>query len=211
MLKNLKKVFYTAGCLVLTVLLLCGCDRESDLEITMQAEEIGTGTSEAENEQETEIKETESTEKAQEMIYVQVTGAVQIPGVYGLPTGSRVFEAVQKAGGMTGEAAPDSINQAVEVHDGDMIVLLTQEEWSRNQENSRAEELSDTGLSDDRVNINTATEEQLCTIPGIGETRARSIITYREQNGLFATIEEIKNVSGIKEGLFQKIKEKIKV
>lgn len=211
MRKNLKKAFYTAGCLVLTVLLLCGCDRESDLEITMQAEETGTGTSEAENEQETEIKETESTEKAQEMIYVQVTGAVQTPGVYELPTGSRVFEAVQKAGGMTGEAAPDSINQAVEVHDGDMIVLLTQEEWSRNQENSRAEELSDTGLSDGRVNINTATEEQLCTIPGIGETRARSIITYREQNGLFATIEEIKNVSGIKEGLFKKIKEKIKV
>lgn len=211
MRKNLKKAFYTAGCLVLTVLLLCGCDRESDLEITMQAEETGTGTSEAENEQETEIKETESTEKAQEMIYVQVTGAVQTPGVYELPTGSRVFEAVQKAGGMTGEAAPDSINQAVEVHDGDMIVLLTQEEWGRNQENSRAEELSDTGLSDGRVNINTATEEQLCTIPGIGETRARSIITYREQNGLFATIEEIKNVSGIKEGLFKKIKEKIKV
>lgn len=71
--------------------------------------------------------------------------------------------------------------------------------------------MPDTVLSDGRVNINTATAEQLCTIPGIGETRAQSIITYREQNGLFTTIEEIKNVSGIKEGLFQKIKEKIKV
>lgn len=210
MCKNFKKILYAMGCLVLTVFLLCGCDRESDLEITMQTEETGTEISEAGKRQET-VEEPESAEKAREMIYVQVTGAVQTPGVYEIPAGSRVFEAVQKAGGMTGEAAPDSINQAVEVHDGDMIVLPTQEEWNRTGESSRVEEVPDTVLSDGRVNINTATAEQLCTIPGIGETRAQSIITYREQNGLFTTIEEIKNVSGIKEGLFQKIKEKIKV
>lgn len=223
------------GCLVLTVLLLCGCAGSNDLQITTappSQETVGEAEAAAVSEAETEdeaysgagsgdapVSESPYGE-AETTIYVQVTGAVRFPGVYELPPGSRVFEAVQKAGGMTDHAAPESLNQALEVTDGQMIVLYTTAEWEAMQEDggalggengnvggAAAESVQDDG----RVNINTASLEELCTISGIGQSRAQSIITYREQNGAFGSIEEIMNVTGIKDGLFQKIKDKIKV
>lgn len=201
------------GCLLLTVLLLCGCRAESDLVITGGEPEIS----------ESEISDSEIPDSGQisvqeettDTIFVQVSGAVRSPGVYELPAGSRVFEAIQSAGGMTDDAAADSVNQAVEVSDGDMIVLCTLQEWE--QAKSQQAELIGGDLSgptqetDGRININTADVTQLCTIPGIGESRAQSIVTYREQNGAFGAVEDIMKVSGIKDGLFQKIKDKIKV
>lgn len=155
-------------------------------------------------------------------IYVQVTGAVRVPGVYELPAGSRVFEAVEKAGGMLDEAEPSAVNQALSMTDGQMIYIYTKEEWKAFQESGDSRETlafsesSGAGGTaesekDGRVNINTADKEQLCTIPGIGETRAESILTYRQEHGNFSSIEDIKKVNGIKDGLFQKIKDKIKV
>jgi len=206
------------GCLLLTVLLLCGCRSESDLVITGGEPEI----SESEI-SESEISDSEIPDPGQssvqeettDTVFVQVSGAVRAPGVYELPAGSRVFEAIQSAGGMTDDAAADSVNQAVEVSDGDMIVLCTLQEWE--QAKSQQTELIGGDLSgpaqetDGRININTADVTQLCTIPGIGESRAQSIVTYREQNGAFGAVEDIMKVSGIKDGLFQKIKDKIKV
>ena len=206
------------GCLLLTVLLLCGCRSESDLVITGGEPEI----SESEI-SESEISDSEIPDPGQssvqeettDTVFVQVSGAVRSPGVYELPAGSRVFEAIQSAGGMTDDAAADSVNQAVEVSDGDMIVLCTLQEWE--QAKSQQTELISGDLSglqqeaDGRININTADVTQLCTIPGIGESRAQSIVTYREQNGAFGAVEDIMKVSGIKDGLFQKIKDKIKV
>ncbi len=216
----MQKILYNfkrfKGCLVcLTVLLLCGCAGESDLEITssdaaISQESVSQGPkgSGAEPEISAAVQEPETTQ----ILYVQVTGAVRSPGVYELPVGARVFEAVQKAGGMTDEAAAQSLNQAEEVSDGQMIVLYTTEEWEKMQEGNFAESAAGSAQSDDgRININTATLEQLCTISGIGQSRAQSIITYREQNGAFGSIEEIMKVSGIKEGLYEKIKDKIKV
>lgn len=223
------------GCLMLTVLLLCGCAGGNDLEITtvsQDSEEV-SGRQEAaadmsqvqdsgmlaqENGAQGQIPGT-----AEDVpVYVQVTGAVRNPGVYELPKGSRVFEAVQKAGGMTDDAAAESLNQALEVSDGQMLVLYTKQEWEQMQagtvtagdgmETGATQEVSSgSGQNDGRININTASAEQLCSISGIGQSRAQSIITYREQNGAFGSIEEIMNVSGIKDGLFQKIKDKIKV
>lgn len=197
-----------SGCLLLTVLLLCGCRSESDLVITGGEPEIS----------ESEIPDSGQSsvqEETTDTVFVQVSGAVRSPGVYELPAGSRVFEAIQSAGGMTDDAAADSVNQAVEVSDGDMIVLCTLQEWE--QAKSQQTELIGGDLSgptqeaDGRININTADVTQLCTIPGIGESRAQSIVTYREQNGAFGAVEDIMKVSGIKDGLFQKIKDKIKV
>lgn len=213
-----KNIFFDifTGCLMLTVLLLCGCAPENDLVI-----ETGQQTEVAEEvvrqpEVTAEVSEALSSESAVEtgpdVIYVQVLGAVHSPGVYELPTGSRVFEAVQKAGGMTDEAAPQSLNQAQELADGQMIVLYTQAEWEQLQETGGGTaDVLQAEPDDGRVNINTAGIEELCTISGIGQSRAESIVTYREQNGAFESIEDIMKVSGIKEGLFQKIKDKIKV
>ncbi len=219
------KCFFTkmTGCLMVTVLLLCGCAGKNDLEIVTGLEEAAPEVSgQAEPLQESGVQETGGSEPAQisgtaeeSPIYVQVTGAVKQPGVYELPKGARVFEAIEKAGGMTEDAKAESINQALEVSDGDMIVLYTQQEWQQMQTDNGAEKTAQSASSgrddDGRININTASLEQLCGISGIGQSRAQSIITYREQNGAFGSIEEIMKVSGIKEGLFQKIKDKIKV
>ncbi|MBE5882109.1 MAG: ComEA family DNA-binding protein [Lachnospiraceae bacterium] len=216
MRKIKNKVTCITGCLVLTVLLFCGCSRESDLVIStadpVEAEEtVSEPAEDVASGQESSVLQNEQPAT----IYVQVTGAVRNPGVYELPEGSRVFEAVQKAGGMTDDAAPESVNQAVEVADGAMIVLYTKHEWGERVQSTdtmQSDALPENaGSSDGRVNINTADLEQLCTIPGIGQTRAQSIITYREQNGAFGCVEDIMKVSGIKDGLFEKIKDKIKV
>ena len=203
MQKNRKKYVRFMGCLILTVLLLCSCKKESDLV-------IATGdTSDESLLQENDAPADEIRE--QPSIYVQVTGAVENPGVYELAADSRVFEAVKEAGGMTGDAAADCINQAEKLKDGDMIILYTVSQWEQVRAESENVRQSSQDEADGLVNINTADVAQLCTIPGIGESRAQSIVTYREQNGGFKTIEDIMKVSGIKDGLFQKIKDKIKV
>lgn len=135
---------------------------------------------------------------------VYVCGAVVSPGVYELPAGSRVYEAVRLAGGMTKEAAQTSVNQAELLTDGQMIVIPTEEEQ---QAQSAAEEARLDGL----VNINTAGVEELKTLPGIGDSKARSIIAYREKNGAFGAVEDIKKVDGIGEGIYAKLEGCMKV
>ena len=210
--KYISKVF--RGCLVLAVLLLCGCAKESDLVI-----ETADGQADVQpvisESADANVTVSDAAQEQQESIFVQVTGAVKTPGVYELPMESRVFEAVQAAGGMTDDAAAESLNQALELTDRQMIVVYTQQEWSTMLEDAdtavTGAENAGQAADDGRVNINTASLDELCTISGIGRSRAESILTSREQHGAFASIEEIMNVSGIKDGLFQKIKDKIKV
>lgn len=135
---------------------------------------------------------------------VYVCGAVQHPGVYELAEGSRVYEALALAGGVTDDASPTAVNQAQPLTDGEMIEILTVDQA---MERETAQETE----SDGRVNINTADAEELKTLPGIGEAKADSIIAYREKNGAFAAIEDIKNIEGIKDGVFAKLEDCIKV
>ena len=138
-------------------------------------------------------------------IFIYVCGAVRTPGVYELPAGSRVFAALEAAGGMTGQADPRSLNQAEVLEDGQQITVYTREE---------AEALPPVGGSGEdpgKVNLNTASLEELMTLPGIGEAKAGAIIAYREEHGDFQTIEEIQQVEGIKEKVFEKIKEQIEI
>ena len=168
-------------------------------------------------------------EMQQAMIYVDVCGAVANPGVFQLAAGSRVFQAIEAAGGYLPEAALTCVNRAGVLTDGQQLYILTQEEMeqqgldpaemagaSDGQMNGSAGTGQNTGIAaqaqqDNRININTADETQLTTLTGIGATRAQAIIAYRQENGPFAAIEEIMNVQGIKEGTFAKIKDEIVV
>jgi competence protein ComEA len=137
-------------------------------------------------------------------ICVYVCGAVAHPGVTELPAGSRANDAVVLAGGFTLEADVSYVNLAAYVADGEKIYIPTKEEAEANQASAEAE-------SKGLVNINTADSQALCTLPGIGESRARDIISYRQEQGAFAAPEDIMLVPGIKEAAFAKIKDHIVV
>ena len=136
-------------------------------------------------------------------IWVYVSGCVRHPGVYRLEAGARVFEAVEMAGGMTEDAGEGILNLAQELKDGQQICVPSGEQTY--PEGNKLQE-----ADDGRININTATEEELMSLPGIGKVKAGSIIRYREVTP-FLVIEDIMNVQGIKEEAFRKIKDLIKV
>lgn len=156
-----------------------------------------------------------------EYLAVHVCGAVSLPGVYELEEGSRVMDAVLAAGGFSDEADEEYVNLATVLADGDKVRIPTKNEVAELsvdglQENDNgvisAERLNNSEQeAQNKVNINTADEAELCSLPGIGQTRAESIIAYRNARGAFAEIEDIMQVSGIKESSFQKIKDKITV
>lgn len=145
------------------------------------------------------VPTTSVSEVAQEKyIFIQLCGAVENEGVYQVPEGTRVFEAVEKAGGLTPDAATQAVNQARILKDGEQLYFPT-----------RNEVLSGTYKSETSpslININTASKEELMTLPGIGESRALTIIQYRETNNGFQCIEDIMKINGIKESMFEKIK-----
>lgn len=153
-----------------------------------------------------EPEQTEEEKPEEEKICVHVCGQVASPGVYELPAGSRVYQAVEAAGGMT-DGAAWQINQAQELTDGQQVYVPSKEE------------ASDAGIgpgiagqeSDGKVNINTATKEELMTLSGIGEARAEAILKYREEKGGFQSTEELKEIDGIKDGIFGKIEDQIKI
>lgn len=151
-------------------------------------------------------------------VYVHVCGEVAVPGVYGMPEGSRVYEAVEMAGGCTENGAADFLNMAQRVSDGMKIQVPGKEEARRLSEKQPRAGISGgeeggSGQTETliKVNINTAAKEELMTLTGIGESRADDIIHYRTMNGNFKKIEDIMKVPGIKEAAFQKIKDHITV
>ncbi len=169
------------------------------------------------NTNEIEVKEEKNNE---EKVVVHVIGEVNNPGVVTLPEGSRIIDAINKAGGKTEEADLSKINLAFIVEDGTQIYIPRINE-NLNQVNLISDGagigviINDSNLEENelevKVNINTANKEKLETLPGIGETTAQKIIDYREANGKFKTIEDIKNVSGIGETKYESLKDKITV
>lgn len=146
-------------------------------------------------------------ENGEGLIVVHICGAVENPGVYELPEGSRIYQGIQAAGGFSSEAGQDGLNQAGMLQDGIRLYVPTVDETALESLFEYDGASKEKGL----VNINTATEEELCTLSGIGSGKAKSIITYRTENGSFKSIEDIMNVEGIKDGLFQKIRDSITV
>lgn len=135
-------------------------------------------------------------------ICVYVCGQVNSPGIYYIGAGLRVADAIEAAGGITEDAYVEALNLAENVSDGQRIYVPAENETTGSPADSQSGRTS-------LININTADASELVTLPGIGESRALSIIAYREENGAYSKIEDIMNVSGIKEAAFSKIKDRI--
>lgn len=210
------------------VLLCCtGCKKkEQDTFAGLRLEDGSLGNTEKKEAEETGKSETSgdlSGEKEPELVFVHVCGAVVSPGVYGMEADARVYEAVSCAGGLREDAAGEAVNQAQKVTDGERIYIPTREEVMNGLIPEAEEDTetaagsteesggAQTGSTDGKVNINTASAEELKTLSGIGDTRAESIIRYREEQGGFQSVEDLMNVEGIKEGVFEKIKDRITV
>lgn len=147
-----------------------------------------------------------STEEEVEQIVVHVCGNVVNPGVYSLSAGSRVSDALSLAGGSTEEANLDALNLARILIDGEQVLVPGKQEAS--SAGSVSASSASSGLSQ-RVNINTASIDELMTLNNVGEATAKKIVSDREKNGPFATIEDLKRVSGIGDKKFEAIKERI--
>lgn len=178
-----------------------------------------------------EVKETSEQELPEEMYIIDVKGEVNDPGIYQLPTTSRVIDAINEAGGLTVNADTSVLNLSKKIIDEMVIIVYSQTEVENFQKTKELEtELQNNCLQPDenslkndacistedissstKISINTATLEQLMTLPGIGEAKAQEIINYRTNNGNFTTIEDILNVPGIGESLFAQIKENITI
>ena len=165
---------------------------------------------ESQDQVEQQSSETRS-ETNQSTIYVHITGEVVSPGMYQLPGGSRVSQAIDAAGGLTEAADDRSINLARELSDGEQIVTSKQMPSDLENTGSNSTTANDQSFSSStqKVNINAATKEELMTLDGVGEATAEKIIAYRQEHGSFSSIEEIKEVSGIGDKKYEAIKESI--
>lgn len=147
----------------------------------------------------------EQTEQDMEQIYVHIVGAVKKPGVYIFQHKPRVIEVVDKAGGFTKDAVVSMINQAEVVEDGTQLTIAS----SKDNKKKEKSQNKGTDANSGKVNLNQASKEELMTLTGIGEAKAVAIIAYREGNGKFQKIEDLMNITGIKEGVFEKIQSQI--
>lgn len=198
MMKRIQKVLWILVSLQLSF--AAGCQKKA---VLYDSEGAAGEDWETEAEGTEEPKETDAA-KEDAVICVYVCGEVISPGVYEFPAEARIGEAVEAAGGMTEEAASAWLNLAEHMTDGQKIEVPSKE---------RAEELLEESAREEKglINLNTASKEQLMTLRGIGESKAEDIVNYREQQGGFRTLEELMQIPGIKEGVFEKIKDQITV
>ena len=224
----MKKIIFVILCMLMCV---CqGCSDEEVMEIISEEADKEENADDyievasdalADNTKKTENIETNDSQS----FVVYVSGYVNNPGVYELSAGSRVIDAIDAAGGYSKEAYDNYLNLASLISDGQMIYVPSEEEVSQGNVESIAGNGSTSGIgvngnggnsgsngtgnSGGLVNINSASKEELMTLPGIGESKADKIIAYREENGRFNSPEGIMEISGIKDGLYNKIKDKI--
>lgn len=144
-------------------------------------------------------------------VIIHISGAVKNPGVYKLKSIDRVVDAVKIAGGITERANPDAINLAALLKDGQKIIIpyKISNQVTVESDKNIEEVYSSSSSPSDQININTADDNTLQSLPGIGPVLSQKIIDYRNQNGLFEVIDDIKDVSGIGEKKFEGIKDLI--
>ena len=175
-----------------SVILIGGCRSE---EILLESGEAPVEAAEGE---ESEITE----ETSEDLIYVYVCGRVKAPGVYAVRSGDRWVHALELAGGPLPEADLSGVNLASVLADGDKVYIPAEGETGA---------ACDGETGDSRVDINRASKDQLMTLPGIGEAKAEAIIAYRRDEGLFTAPEELMKVPGIKAGVYDQMKDSIRI
>ena len=158
---------------------------------------------------EKEVKEEKEEPLEQDLITVDVKGAVKSPGIYDLPVGSRVNDAVQKAGGLTEQADSKSLNLAQKVSDEALVYVPTKGEEAASQQFGSGTDFSTS--KEKKVNLNKASLEELKQVKGLGGKRAQDIIDHRESNGKFKSVDELKKVSGIGTKTIEKLKDYVTV
>ena len=213
----------TAVLWILVILTGClnGCEKKEETsgieEISLEedGEEASSGEEDFPEKTGEETREKgQEPEQETDAIFVYVCGQVAAPGVYGLSAGARVYQAIERAGGTLEGASPESLNLAQQAEDGQKIYVPSKEEAEAGtfpQDDSWGAASSSREQGGGKVNLNTADLEELMTLTGIGQTRAEAIITYREEEGAFQAPEDIMKVDGIKEGIYEKLKDEITV
>ena len=177
--------------------------KESNLQT-----EVTTVSKDSASEKEEKSQKSEAEEVVEkDLITVDVKGAVKSPGIYDLPVGSRINDAVQKAGGLTDNADSKSINLAQRISDEALVYVPTKEEATSQEAHSNASNTKE----NKKVNLNKASLEELKQVKGLGAKRAQDIIDHRESNGKFKSVDELKKVSGIGAKTIEKLKEYVTV
>lgn len=203
----MKKLIFIQICCSLFFLTGCGSSylqADTTTDVSEPPAKIQVSVAESAAPMDTPVVE----DLSSQTIFVQVCGAVESPGVYELPQASRVFKAIEAAGGLLDEADYTSINLAEVCNDGSVIYV-----YQTGEAGAETVGVPDiiAEIDDGLININTADMTQLTQLPGIGSAKATQIIAYRQANGDFKQIEDIKKVPGIKDGTYIPISGLIKV
>lgn len=207
-MQKLNRIFISGLLCMASCMVFFGCKAKED-DFFVKAEDTELTTELLESQSETsDVSDFVEADNTPYCVYV--CGSVYRPGIYELSPGSRINEAIEMAGGFTDEACDSYWNLAELVYDGQMIFVPTQDE-ATDRDLSSYNMNTPNAKSDSKININTASKELLTSISGIGNGRAENIIKYREKNGGFATVDDIKNVSGIGDLIFENIKDFITV
>ncbi|MBP2622664.1 helix-hairpin-helix domain-containing protein [Streptococcus oricebi] len=208
-LKNYRLPLLFAGLFFLGLYLFWSQSQPSQTSNLQELLEERTSKSSSSLPQESK-KEASQTSSESATITVDVKGAVKRPGVYQLASQSRLHDALEKAGGLTDDADSRSVNLAQKLKDEDLIYVARQgEEGATLASNSANPASSAQGQA--KVNLNTASQEELQTISGIGQKKAQDIIAYRESKGKFDSVEELKEVSGIGDKTLEKLRDYVTV
>ncbi|MDD6153955.1 MAG: helix-hairpin-helix domain-containing protein [Eubacteriales bacterium] len=211
--KKIIKILAVAA-LLITAFLLFGGNGENKTVSLKSPDKVKAEEAE-------EVDEDAGSKAGQSYIYVDVDGAVKNPGVYKVKYGSRVFQVIEKAGGLTKKADTSYINQADKVKDGQKITVGVKGGGLSGQTGSGSGQAGSSGAAGASgsgqaaetglININSAGSDELQKIPGVGPSTAEKIINYRKTNGPFSKKEDIKNVSGIGDKTYEKMKDMITV
>lgn len=209
-LKQLPKKWLLLGSgasMVILITLLVGIylmvNKKAQVDTTMWEETSLTTTA--------EVATDATKERAETMIYVDIKGAVKVPGIYQLKNQQRIWDALALAGGVSEEADTAQVNYAQKVKD-QMIIYVPKKGESVAQSLETLQESAPAQQNqEEKINVNTATEAELQTISGIGAKKAQEIIRFRDEQGPFKTVEELKNVPGIGEKTVERLKDMLTV
>lgn len=209
-LKQLPKKWLLLGSgasIVILITLLVGIylmvNKEPQVDTTMWEETSLTTTA--------EVATDATKERAETMIYVDIKGALKVPGIYQLKTQQRIWDALALAGGVSEEADTAQVNYAQKVKDQMIIYVPKKGEAMAQSLETLQESVPAQQNQEEKINLNTATEAELQTISGIGAKKAQEIIRFRDEQGPFKTVEELKNVPGIGEKTVERLKDMLTV